>query len=582
MRFPVSVVAAIGLCIVNNIEAARLYRFSGDELWIINASLAAAFIGGGAAHLFGQGRKWPAARSFAFGLGVGLLAALLCYFDAQSGAYPIFALFGLTAILLIAGHMRSGTSENALWLFNARLALAAVLSIVVGCVFGAGTTAIVGSVEYLFELDLHHSIYEHIWTTAVALIGPIYGLSLVPEDLDEELVVDDAVTLIDRGLHVLINHVLVPLAVIYVAILHVYAVKILVTWELPRGQIGSMVTSFGLGTAAVFLIARPWAARGTALLRWFLRTWFWFTLVPAVLLAMAVWSRISAYGVTPERYGLALIFIWLIAAAAYFIARRQGADSRVLLAMLAGLLLAASFGPWGARDVSVSSQMTRLIAILEENGYLEDGRLASNIPPRGTINPDIANSASSIVVFLNRVNALQRLKPVFEGHPENPFTATERTDALYAEVNRRLNLYPDPRRFEGREWIHFAAGAPGVFEPPTGSALSGPHFAEMDTRKTRPDDFSGVFVAFEDDQLAVHHHNAEWRIAAHELLERARDHRAGSNDPLPSLQVDIVGDAGPITLLITKIHGHLGQADAVSASIMVWVVVPAAGSADQP
>ena len=299
----------------------------------------------------------------------------------------MFVLPALTLALMIAAYMRKDATEKALWLFNARLGMAIALAIIITVIFGGGISAILASLEYLFEFNVPSALYEHTWVTAAALIGPVYGLSLMPTDLDEELVLDDQPGLLDRGISVLINFVMVPIAAIYVVILHLYAAKIAWTFELPKGQIGIMVLLFGLGGTATYLIARPWAGRGTALLRWFLGSWFWFTIVPAALLAIAVWQRVAEYGITPDRYGLVLIGIWLIAMAVYLAARRMRADSRVILASLGVLLLVASFGPWGARDLSVSSQLERAsMAIIESRritwrttGWLE------TIPEKGTM-----------------------------------------------------------------------------------------------------------------------------------------------------------------------------------------------------
>ena len=107
--------------------------------------------------------------------------------------------------------------------------------------------------------------------SASLLSGPIYGLTLVPRDLDEEFILAEDGRLMERGVSAIINYVLVPLAVIYAAILHFYAAKIALTWELPEGQIGTMVMLFGFGMAATYLIARPWAERGMALLETFSR-----------------------------------------------------------------------------------------------------------------------------------------------------------------------------------------------------------------------------------------------------------------------------------------------------------------------
>ena len=256
------------------------------------------------------------------------------------------------------------------------------MAVIVGLIFGGGLSAIIESLNFLFNADLPSRLHEHVWVTAAALIAPIYGLSLVPTRLDEELTLTgERDTLLERGVSVLVNYVLVPIVVVYTVILHAYAVKILLDGALPEGQIGLMVTIFALGGTATWLIAWPWRETGTWVLRFFMRFWFWFTIVPVILLAIAIWERVSTYGVTPDRYGIVIVAVWLAIVTLYLAIRRNRADMRVLLGSIALLLLIGSTGPWGANSVSISSQFARLVGFHESEKLLTpDGKIVDPVP----------------------------------------------------------------------------------------------------------------------------------------------------------------------------------------------------------
>ena len=128
LRFPASVAASVALCIVNNAEITDGHTFGSYELWQINYALIAAFLAGGSGHLFGESRGWPRSRSLLLGLAFGAAAGTLTYFQAVTETHHLFVLGGLVLALMVSAHLRSGTSQNAVWLFNARLGLAAVLS----------------------------------------------------------------------------------------------------------------------------------------------------------------------------------------------------------------------------------------------------------------------------------------------------------------------------------------------------------------------------------------------------------------------------------------------------------------------
>lgn len=574
-RFPACILAAVALCIISNLEAADITRFDQDTLARIYFAGASAFLAGGAGHMFALGRSWEAMPSAALGLAMGGLAAVLCYFYTSTGGHFMFVLPALTLALMVAAYLRRGTSEEALWLFNARLGMAIGLAIVITVIFGGGLSAILASLEYLFEFDLPGSLYEHTWATAAALIGPVYGLSLMPTDLDEQLVLDEQPGLLDRGISVLINYVMVPIAAVYVVILHLYAAKIAWTWELPKGQIGIMVLLFGLGGTATYLIARPWAGRGTALARWFLGSWFWFTIVPAALLAIAVWKRISEYGITPDRYGLVLIGIWLIAMAVYLAARRMRADSRVILATLGGLLLVASFGPWGARDLSVSSQMSRLIAIMQDHGYLKNNRLVETIPGKGALPAADTSNANSIVGFLRDVQATDQLAPLFEGRSDSPFADGKTGWPLTAAINKLLHFEHIAVSADGSTSLSYSATVKDMFATGTTVRISGPHQVHPNKKKPEagqtPQD---VLVVFEEADVVVTHGERTWRVARKEILERtAKLHEKPYNER-PAFTVEASGPSGTVKLLMFTVIGRVGGTKESLDLLNCWVLLP--------
>jgi hypothetical protein len=132
-----------------------------------------------------------------------------------------------------------------------------------------------------------------------------------------------------------------------------------------------MVTIFALGGTGAWLIAWPWRERGTRLLRWFMGGWFWLCIVPAILLTIAVWRRVSDYGVTPDRYGIALVAVWIAALAAYLAFRRnrQHVSHNRRFCRVAGGLI----GPFGAR-LTISGQLGRLAALLGKPWHSEGSR----------------------------------------------------------------------------------------------------------------------------------------------------------------------------------------------------------------
>ena len=295
------------LCAYVNIVAVG---GSFDDSGYVIAGAAAAFIASGSAHFFAEGRGFSRGTGILISFAAAVIAAALGYFTKIFDTNLLFLFAGLVPVLMIAPYLKDNAKQGAIWLFNLRFGLAALLAVIVAALFAAGLSAIVEALNFLFDAGIDSNLHEHIWGTAASLIAPIYGLSLMPRDLDEEVdIASQKDTLLARGVSVLVNYVLVPVIVVYALILHAYAVKIVLEQNLPKGQIATMVTIFALGGTGAWLVAWPWREAGTRALRWFMRGWFWLTIVPAVLLAIAIWRRITDYGITPDRYGILLVAI---------------------------------------------------------------------------------------------------------------------------------------------------------------------------------------------------------------------------------------------------------------------------------
>ena len=189
--------------------------------------------------------------------------------------------------------------------------------------------------------------------------------------------------------------------------------------------------------------------------------------MPAILLAIAIWRRISDYGVTPDRYGILLVAIWVAALTAYLAFRRNRADMRAILGGIAVLLLLGSAGPMGANGLTISSQVKQLAAIFETNGLFKDGKAV--VAPN-KLSGEAINQGNSILYALRDVNGLDRLRPWFEGAEQDPFkTATDKWD-LVGKIAVFLGS-ENPQRPE--DYINFTSNVPLSFDLPEPSASSG-------------------------------------------------------------------------------------------------------------
>jgi hypothetical protein len=433
-RFPVAVLAAVILCGYLLSTGSRSF-FDGEAF---SNALAGVFLAGGIGHLFAEGRTWEAAANWVLSAVLAISSAALVYFSAVFHTSMLFFFGGIVLLLLVAPFLRSGVKQGAVWLFNLRLALAVGLAIVVGVVFGLGVSAVVAGLNFLLNIDFGYDAYERIWTVATTLVGPVYGLSLVPKDLEEEIDLEaHQGSLLERGVSILVNYVMVPLALVYALILHAYGAKIAFLQSLPKGEIGLIVSLFAVGGTVTWLIGWPWREKGTVLLRWFMRGWFWLLPVPAVLLGIAIWRRVSDYGVTPDRYGIALVAVWTAFVFTYLTWRRNRADMRTIVGSAAVLLLVGSFGPLGAFSTTAASQVARLQVVLESVGVLKNGKVVTPLPSWKGIQSD---TARSMVTALANVNGLTGIANWYEKPPELVLSGTKNWWTLSNDVALSLGI----------------------------------------------------------------------------------------------------------------------------------------------
>jgi hypothetical protein len=446
---------------------------------------------------------------------------------------------------MIAPYLKDNARQGALWLFNLHLGLAVLLSIVVAVLFAAGLAAIVESLNFLFNANLPDNLFQHIWSTSASLIAPIYGLSLMPKDLNEEVdIASQKGTMLARGVSVLVNYVLVPVILIYAVILHAYAVKIVLEQSLPEGQIGTIVTIFALGGTGAWLIAWPWREEGTRLLRWFIRGWFWLTIVPAILLAIAIWRRISDYGVTPDRYGILLVAIWVAALTAYLAFRRNRADMRAILGGIAVLLLIGSAGPMGANGLTISSQVNRLAAIFETNGLFKDGKAV--VAPN-KLSGETINQGNSMLYALRDVNGLDRLRPWFEGTEQDPFkTATDKWD-LVGKIAVFLGSENPPRP---EDYVNFTSNVPLSVDLSGAKRLVGPLQTMQNfpgTHEQKP-----MTAVFDENELTILLETTAYKIPVKDLLEKTKARLSVDIGRQPAITFEI---APGVLIAIDSIYG---------------------------
>jgi len=319
-------------------------------------------------------------RFFAFAVGLGLLFSVLAF--------------------------RSRGQVNGFWQFNRIVVFRAILTGAFAAVLFAGLGLALAALDNLFGMNIPPQRFGQLWILINGFFTVGFILAGIPDDLDAL----DSITEHPKALKVFALYVLVPLVLVYFVILYAYIAKIIITWNWPQGWVGRLILGFSAaGILALFALDPIREHMGQS---WIKRAgrWYYAALIPlVVVLFLALWRRISEYGITEGRYlGLA-IGVWLAVMAGYFIFSKTR-SIKMIPASLCILTFAISFGPWGMFAVSERSQIARLRGLLVSNSILIHGSVQK---APGAVSARDITEISSILWYLGEVHGYDGIQAWF-------------------------------------------------------------------------------------------------------------------------------------------------------------------------
>lgn len=296
--------------------------------------------------------------------------------------------------------------ENAFWQFNKSLFLRVLTSVLYSGVLYIGLVVAIVALDQLFSIEIDEKIYPELWVFMVGVFNTWFFLAGVPLNVEELEEAQDY----PKGLKVFTQFVLLPLVTIYLLILYAYFGKIVAQWEWPKGWVSILVLVFSIvGILSLLLIHPIRNLAGNTWIRTFSK-WFYRALFPLIiLLALAIWRRVSEYGITEERYVVLALAIWLLITVSYFLFSREK-NIKFIPVTLSLFALIAAFGPVNMFVVSEWSQVGRLQNLLQQHGIMEAGKVK---PTHGPVEQEAKAEISAIVDYLSEHHDFDKLEDWF-------------------------------------------------------------------------------------------------------------------------------------------------------------------------
>ncbi len=412
-RFPFAIAsgmaAAVGaVWLIEWTELKRQELTIPSNLLLVGMLGISLFIG---IEVFAEHRGWPARRRVL--LAVAGIVALGAYFfllpaNVMQAADHYLVTY---ALLMVAAHFGvavasfdGAASLQRFWDFNKSLFLRFLAAGLYSGVLYAGLSIALLSLDKLLGVTIEERMYAQLFAALGFVFNTWFFVSTIPPIPSPE---DQPYP---KALKTFSQYILIPLVAVYVLILYAYTLKIIAAWEWPEGWVGNLVLGFSVAGILALLFVYP--IRDKEENRWIRTIWRWYfpALFPlTILLLLAIWRRVTEYGITPNRYFVALMGLWLTGLVVYFTLKRSHNIALIPLTFLV-LTLAASVGPWGALAVSERSQRGRLEEMLIRHNILQNGSI---VRTGSRVSSDEAAEISSVVQYLCTMHGPGVLRPWF-------------------------------------------------------------------------------------------------------------------------------------------------------------------------
>jgi len=181
---------------------------------------------------------------------------------------------------------------------------------------------------------------------------------------------------IPRIFKVLVLYAALPVFLLLLTILYVYLGKILLTFSFPSGQV-NLFASLAMLFFVFFTFALAQYKDENKAARFFTRCGGYFMLPILAMQFIAMYIRLSNYGLTTARYiSLALNLLGLAFVVVSLIKNGRWLKQMFLAAVCAALLLTVT--PLNVCDVPFRNQVARLNRVLRANDMLVDGNITAN------------------------------------------------------------------------------------------------------------------------------------------------------------------------------------------------------------
>lgn len=260
----------------------------------------------------------------------------------------------LAALLLIVGDR---IMDNRSFVAHAiHVCTQMFLGVLIVGIFTLVVMTIIYSYDYIFELSPLVEVYVYSLFFIWFVVAPQVCCTLIRQDEDKEN--EPAKTM-----RIILNYVLSPAVIIYTVILYVYFLKIVCTWELPKGGVAWMV----MGFITVALAGRvSQSVLSKRYFDWFYNRLTWIAIPPLILYWVGTIYRIQMYSFTESRFYLFIVGV-LMTLFVLMLAKEHTRKYQLMVFILGSAIILFTYIPGvSAKSIGLACQKHRMNKFISE------------------------------------------------------------------------------------------------------------------------------------------------------------------------------------------------------------------------
>lgn len=251
------------------------------------------------------------------------------------------------AVFLICFYRKN--HDLPFWNFSIRTILALFVAYAISGIMYLGLVLLVESLKMLFGIHINDTIYPDMAIVCLVLLAPALFMNLLPKREQKYTYDVPEFSRFSKGV---VQYLFLPLLGVYIFTLYAYGAKILLQWSLPVGGVSYLVTgSMVLMVLLIYFTYPILHMEGNKLFKCVTR-WLPVLMLPLLaLMTVAIYRRLSDYGITVSRLYLLVFNLWCYAVCLWLICTR---NKRIWLipASFAVILFLISVGPQSIPNVT--------------------------------------------------------------------------------------------------------------------------------------------------------------------------------------------------------------------------------------